>query len=122
MLTLHGHPLSSFCQKVITALYENGTPFALEFLDLFDPPSRERFLALWPIGKMPVLHDSERNETVPESSAIIDYLETYYPGPVELVPRSPETAWRARLVERIFDLHVQGPMQQIIGDRLRPES
>src|SRR3546814_4484621 len=26
-LTLHYHPLSSFCQKVLTALYENDTPF-----------------------------------------------------------------------------------------------
>ena len=25
MLTLHFHPLSSFCHKVLIALYENGT-------------------------------------------------------------------------------------------------
>ena len=26
-LTLHFHPLSSFCHKALIALYENGTPF-----------------------------------------------------------------------------------------------
>ena len=27
-LTLYFHPLSSYCQKVLIALYEAGTPFA----------------------------------------------------------------------------------------------
>jgi glutathione S-transferase len=27
-LTLHFHPLSSFCWKALIALYENGVPFA----------------------------------------------------------------------------------------------
>ena len=26
-LTLYFHPLSSFCQKALIALYENGSPF-----------------------------------------------------------------------------------------------
>ncbi|MGO8657651.1 glutathione S-transferase family protein, partial [Rhizobium ruizarguesonis] len=26
-LVLYGHPLASFCHKVLIALYENGTPF-----------------------------------------------------------------------------------------------
>lgn len=26
-LQLYAHPFSSYCQKVLTALYENGTPF-----------------------------------------------------------------------------------------------
>jgi len=28
-LTLYFHPLSSYCQKVLIALYETGTPFDL---------------------------------------------------------------------------------------------
>src|SRR4051812_9021674 len=100
MLTLYGHPLSSFCQKVIVALYENATPFASEMVNLGDPASREQLLSLWPTGKMPVLRDARRGETVPESSVIIEYLQTYYPGPAELVPRDPEQAWRARLADR----------------------
>jgi glutathione S-transferase len=57
---------------------------------------------------------------VPETSAILEYLSLYYPGHADLTPSSPDLAWRARLAERIFDLHVQTPMQKIVGDRLRP--
>lgn len=32
-LTLYFHPLSSFCQKVLVALYENDTPFAPHTVD-----------------------------------------------------------------------------------------
>jgi glutathione S-transferase len=121
MLVLHGHPLSSFCMKATTALYEAGTPFRYERVDLGDAASRERFFALWPLGKMPVLRDEDRGETVPETSAILEYLSLHHPGSATLTPASPDQAWRARLAERIFDLHVQTPMQKIVGDRLRPD-
>jgi glutathione S-transferase len=121
MLTLHGHPLSSFCMKATMALYEAGTPFRYETVDLGDAAARERFFALWPLGKMPVLRDEARGETVPETSAILEYLSLHYPGDAELTPKAPDLAWRARLAERIFDLHVQVPMQRIVGERLRPE-
>ena len=50
-LELYYHPLSSFCQKVLIALYENDTPFVPRLVDLSDEASRAAFLALWPIGK-----------------------------------------------------------------------
>ncbi len=34
MLTLYGHPISSYTWKVLAALYENGTPFEFVTLDL----------------------------------------------------------------------------------------
>jgi glutathione S-transferase len=120
MLTLHGHPLSTYCMKVTMALYEAGTPFRHELVDLGDAAARERFYALWPLGKMPVLQDEARGETVPEASVILEYLSLHYPGEAELTPRSADRAWRARLAERIYDLYVQAPMQRIVGDRLRP--
>ncbi len=56
-LTLHAHPLSSYCHKVLTALYELDAPFELQFLNLGDETERNAFRVLWPIGKMPVLED-----------------------------------------------------------------
>ena len=35
-LTLHAHPLSSYCWKVLIALYENETEFAFHQLELGD--------------------------------------------------------------------------------------
>jgi glutathione S-transferase len=85
-LTLYFHPLSSFCQKVLTALYENDTPFEPHIVDLFDAASAAAFKKIWPIGRFPVLRDEARDRTVPESSIIIEYLAQHYPGRSQLVP------------------------------------
>lgn len=117
-LTLYYHPLSSYCQKVLVALYENGAPFTPELVDLGNPERRAEFLKLWPVGKFPVLRDGER--IVPESSIIIEHLDRHHPGPARLIPEDAERALETRLRDRFFDLHVQEPMQALVGDRLRP--
>ncbi|MCX5518145.1 glutathione S-transferase family protein [Kaistia defluvii] len=120
-LTLYMHPLASYCHKALIAFYENDTPFKPHFLDLADPTVRAEFNALWPVGKMPVLLDHRREQTVPEATVIIEYLDTYYPGPTRFVPDDPERAWQTRLSDRFYDLYVHEPMQRIVGDRLRPD-
>jgi glutathione S-transferase len=119
-LTLYYHPLASFCWKVLIALYEAETPFAREVVDLGDKASRSRFLAIWPMGKMPVLVDAARGETIPETSIIIEYLARHQPGAATLLPTEPELALQTRLRDRFYDLYVQEPMQKIVTDRLRP--
>lgn len=120
-LTLHFHPLSSFCWKVLIALYENNIPFTPNKVDLSNPAERAAFTKLWPIGKFPVLEDAARKEVVPESSVIIEYLDRHYPGRTRLVPADPDLALQTRLRDRVFDLYVHLPMQEIVGDRLRPQ-
>ncbi|MFO1067357.1 MAG: glutathione S-transferase family protein [Geminicoccaceae bacterium] len=120
-LTLHFHPLSSFCQKVLVALYENDTPFRPQHVDLFDEAQRAAFLRLWPVGRFPVLRDDARGRTVPESTIIIEYLSHFYPGSTALVPADPGLALETRELDRLFDLYVNVPMQKIVTDRLRPE-
>jgi glutathione S-transferase len=119
-LTLHMHPLSSYCWKVLIALYENDTPFEARLVDLSDPAVVAAFKALWPTTKMPLLCDAARDRTVPETSIIIEYLQTSYPGPVRFIPEDPDGALRTRLMDRLFDLYVMSPMQAIVGDRIRP--
>jgi len=119
-LTLHMHPLSSYCWKVLIALYENDTPFEAQVLDLSDPAVVAAFKALWPTTKMPLLCDTARDRTVPETSIIIEYLQAAYPGPVRFIPDDPDAALRTRLMDRLFDLYVMTPMQAIVGDRIRP--
>jgi glutathione S-transferase len=120
-LTLHFHPLSSFCWKALIALYENGTPFVANHVNLGDPADRAALLKLWPVGKFPVLRDEARGQTVPESSVIIEYLDRYYPGATRFIPADPELAWQTRLRDRFYDLYLHLPMQKIMGDRMRPE-
>jgi glutathione S-transferase len=119
-LKLYYHPLSSYCQKVLIALYENGTPFATQLVNLGDAKERADFVALWPIGKFPVIRDEDSGRTIPESSPIIEYLARHHPGPVALIPQDAELAWQVRAQDRVLDLYVHSEMQKIVGDRLRP--
>jgi len=119
-LKLYFHPLSSFCQKVLVALYESGTAFEPVMVDLGKPEERGALLKLWPIGKFPVLRDEAKARTIPESTVIIEYLNRHYPGKARMVPQDSELAAQVRAQDRFFDLYLQLPMQKIVGDRLRP--
>jgi glutathione S-transferase len=120
-LTLHFHPLASFCWKVLIALYENGTPFEPVIVDLGEEKSRAAFFKLMPHGKFPLLQDSARDQLVPESAIIIDYLDQYYPGGVTFIPADRDLARQARLADQFYDRYVHEPMQKIVADRIRPE-
>ena len=119
-LTLYMHPLSSYCHKVLIALYENAIPFTPQVVDLGDPVARESFRKLWPIGKFPVLRDVTRDRTVAESTVIIEYLAQHYPGAVKLIPEDWELAAQVRAADRFFDLHIHEQMGKIVTDKLRP--
>lgn len=119
-LIFYYHPLSSFCQKALIALYETGMAFAPRMVNLGDPADSAAFKKVWPPGKFPVLQDDARGQIVPESSIIIEYLAFHYPGLTRFIPADPELAWQARLKDRFFDLHVHVHMQKIVTDKLRP--
>ena len=119
-LIFYYHPLASFCWKALIALYENDTPFEPHLVDLGNEQARAEFKALWPIGKMPVLRDTARDQTVPESSIIIEYLAQHYPGRTQFVSDNAELARQTRLKDRFYDLYVHEPMQKIVADRIRP--
>ena len=88
-LTLYFHPLSSFCHKVLIALYENDTPFTPQLVNLQDEGERTAFQKMWPIGKFPLLRDEARDWTVNESSIIIEYLDQHFPGRTRFIPDDP---------------------------------
>jgi glutathione S-transferase len=102
------------------ALYENGTRFTLNLVDLSDRAQRESFAAIWPAGKPPVLEDKLRCEIVAEAGIIIEYVDLFYPGETRFLPFNPVKAWEARSRDRFFDVHVQAPVQKILTDRLCP--
>ena len=117
MLALYGHPFSSYTQKVLIALYENGTPFELLNLDPAETVSHSAdWLRHWPLAKFPVLVDGDR--TVVESSIVIEHLQLAHPGPVQLIPADPRTALDVRFMDRFFDLHVTAPVQHAVNAAL----
>src|SRR5690348_14129152 len=86
-LKLYAHPFSSYCQKVLVALYENDTPFEWCLLSPDHPQALQDWARLWPLQRMPVLVDAGR--TVVESTIIIEHLGLHHPGPVSLLPADP---------------------------------
>src|SRR3954470_5128073 len=120
-LIFYYHPLSSFCQKALIALYETGVAFTPQMVNLGDPEQNAAFKKVWGIGKFPVLRDEARNQTVPESSIIVEYLDRHYRGRTRFIPDDFDRALQVRLFDRFFDLYVHLPMQKIMIDRMRPE-
>jgi glutathione S-transferase len=117
-LILHEHPFAAYCWKALIALDELGLPFDRHFVG--DAGDRARLAELWPMASIPVLVDDAAGVTLPESTAIVEYLDTLADAP-RLVPDDPARALQARLWDRVVDGYVMTPMQKIVGDSLRPE-
>lgn len=118
-LTLYGHPFSSYTQKALIAMYENGTAFEFRCIDAEHPQHAQDWLRRWPLAKFPMLVDGDR--TLVETSVIIEYLQLAHPGPVRLLPEEAMTALGVRFLDRFFDLHVMAPVQQAVSGALTGE-
>ena len=116
-MKLYAHPFSSYCQKVLIALYENATPFEFRMLAPGDEQAAAEHATLWPLRRMPVLVDGGR--TVVEATIIIEHLDLHHPGPVRFVPEDRRAALDVRMMDRLFDNYVMTPMQKIVSDAIR---
>ncbi|CDZ29548.1 glutathione S-transferase family protein [Neorhizobium galegae] len=116
---LYSHPFSSYCQKVLTALYENGTEFDTRMLGPEDPSAYEDLCGMWPVKRFPILLDGEKQ--VFESSIVIEYLGIHYPGPVKLIPDDADAALDVRMMDRFFDNYISTPQQKVVFNAIRAE-
>lgn len=117
-LSLYAHPFSSYCWKVLIALYENSTPFEYKALSPDAPEHGASLAEHWPLRRFPVIVDGDR--TLIESSVIIEYLDLHYPGKAPMLPRDPDLALDVRFLDRFCDNYVMTPMQRIVSDFMRP--
>jgi glutathione S-transferase len=111
-LVLYGHPFSSYTQKVLIALYENGTECEQRCIGPDTPEHVGEWLRRWPLRKFPLLVDGDRQ--LAESSIIIEYLQIAHPGPVRLLPQDPMAALDVRFLDRFFDLHIMSAQQDAV--------
>ena len=111
MLALYGHVFSSYTWKALIPLYANGTAFEFRAVDEEHPDNAALVQAKHPAGKCPVLVD--RDTTVFEASAIIEYLAVRHPGPAPLIPSGSE-AVTARMLDRVFDNYVMNHLQSVV--------
>jgi glutathione S-transferase len=117
-LQLFAHPFSSYCQKVLIALYADGTPFEYRLIESDHPENMAELKRHWPFGKFPLLLDD--GEPLIDSTPIIEYLYAHYRGAHDWIPVG-EMEQRVRFLDRFFDLYVMENMQKISTDPLRPE-
>lgn len=118
MIELFAHPFSSYCWKVLIALWENQVPFVYRALGPDHPGNGAELARLWPVAKFPLLVDN--GQPVMESSIIIEHLQRRAPGRVRLIPNDVEEALEVRKLDRIFDNHVMANMSRVVADALRP--
>ena len=63
-LQLYAHPFSSYCMKVMIALYERDVPFTLRLMSSNTPENGAAFARLWPLQHMPILLDGDMPERI----------------------------------------------------------
>src|SRR5690348_16710283 len=117
MMKFYFHPLSSYCWKVLVALYEKGVAFEPIVVNLGDHAEAAAFTKLSPMRKMPSIVLGE--DVVNESSIQIEWLDSLSGG-AEFIPADSKQALDVRYWDRFIDLYIHNVMQRIVGDRLRP--
>jgi len=104
MRKLHGPATSPFVRKAWIFLREKGLDFEHRQLDpLAKTP---RFLAMNPLGRVPILEESD-GYLISDSSVIGDYLERIHPTPA-LYPADPRERARALWLEEYGDTLLVG--------------
>lgn len=83
-LKLISFKICPFVQRAVITLLHKNIPFAIEHIDLADPP--DWFVKLSPFGKTPVLQVDGRH-TIFESAVIDEFLDEITPG--RLLPEDP---------------------------------
>ena len=118
-LQLFAHPFSSYCQKVLIALYADETPFEYRMLDQDHPDNMEELQRHWPMAQFPVLLDD--GAPVIETTCIIEHLQATHSGPNPWIPEG-DAGRRVRFLDRFFDLYVMDQMTVKVFDAIRPEN
>ena len=117
-LKLYAHPFSSYCQKVLIALWADATEFEYMMLDEEHPENFAELKRRWPFSKFPMLVDD--GVSVIETTPIIEHLQAHHPGPNKWIPDG-DLGLRVRFLDRFFDLYVMENMTKAGLDILRPE-
>jgi glutathione S-transferase len=120
-MKLYGSLVSPYVARVVLAARAKGLDLAPEA-----PPGggikSPEYLALNPMGKMPVLEDG--GKYVSESAVILEYLEDSHPQK-PLMPAAPFDRAQVRLIARIVDLYIatqSGPFFRNMNPAARNEA
>ena len=118
-MKLYYHPLSTYSQKVLIALYEKGLDFDGEVVNLMNPESRDQYREVYPIGKVPCLQLDD-GHMIPESSIIIEYLDPL--AEPTLIKGTADEKRKIRFKDRMFDLYLNDQVGTLFFQNMKPET
>ncbi len=110
-MKLYSANLSPFAARPRIAIYAKGLD--VEIAHAPGGPGSDEYRAINPVGKVPCLVAKD-GTCIPESDAIVEYLEDAYPE-TSLRPASAEARAKARVLARVADLYVMAPMSKLFG-------
>ncbi len=116
-MKLYYNPVSSYSQKTLMAFYEKGVSFEPNVVDLMNPEANAAYRKIAPLGKVPLLVLDD-GWMIPESSIIIEYLDTHFDGP-RLIPADPDRARQTRFFDRLSDLYLNDTMTTLLFEPSR---
>jgi len=116
-LALYGHPFSSYTWKARIALYAAEVDHEFRIVDADHPEHVQVVQSAGPQGKFPVLADGDN--LLFEATSIIEYLAQHHAPRSMLLPEDPDAAIGMRMLDRVFDNYVMGPMQDVVNEYLR---
>lgn len=120
-MELHYFPLSTYSQKVLIALKEKQISFTPKLVNLFNPDEKTAYREnVFPLGKIPLLV-REDGWLFPESSIIIEYLDTNFDTGTQLIPDDKEAARQTRFFDRTSDLYLNDAVTTLLFQGLRPK-
>jgi glutathione S-transferase len=108
-MKLYSEDSSPYSAPVRVAIYAKGLD-----IDIEPPPGgllSAKFHAINPVGTIPCLV-LEDGTPLPESAAIMEYLEDKFPEP-PLRPAEPESKARVRLLQRIGEIQIMTPLVEL---------
>lgn len=113
MMILYGSSMSPYVRKVIAFACEKGVELEVKPVGIGnqDPDFRRAS----PFGKMPAFADGDYR--LPDSSAIIHYLEAKYPDP-QLIPADPELRGQCIWFEEFADTILAGCGAKMFYNRI----
>jgi glutathione S-transferase len=117
-MKLYYHPLSTYSQKVLIALYEKGIEFEPVLVNLMDEESRLTYRDTYPMGKVPCLQ-LEDGHMIPESSIIIEYIDNM--AEPTLIKGDADETRRIRFKDRMFDLYLNESAGTLLFQGMKPE-
>ena len=118
-MKLHYHPISTYSQKVLIALYEKGLEFESEIVQLMDPDANAAYRETYPLGKIPCLA-LENGHLIPESSIIIEYIDDMA-GPA-LIAGDATATRQIRFKDRMLALSLTATVTALLFQGIKPEA